>query len=510
MSLLLSLDLGTSSLKVLLVAAGTGQVVGRGSAEYPILRPNPSQAEQDPEAWWQAAVAAVRQAIASAGNTAGPVAAIGLSGQMHGTVLVGGQGQVLAPAIIWPDQRCQRQVREITELVGAQRLVEITGSPVATGFQAATVRWVQQEQPDLWRQVRHILLPKDYLRWRLTGAYATDPSDGSGALLLDVRRRDWSPELLALLDIDPALLPPVLASQAVAGQLQAGAAQALGLPAGIPVVTGASDTACGALGSGIIRADTLLLTLSTGGQLIQPAPEVQVDLQGRMHTFCGALPSTGEQAGWYKMAAILSAGLALRWLRDQVFNLTGEGAYTEMTARAEQAPVGAGGLLFLPYLVGERTPHMDPEARGLFLGLTISHGRAELARAVLEGVTLACYDAFCVLAELGALPDQVVIAGGGARSPLWRQIVADIFGLPVRRLRVVEQSALGAALLAGGGAGLFDPAAQALGWASYDAPVEPQPQHQARYQALLEMFRRAYQQHRPDFQQLGRLDQMTG
>jgi len=505
---LLGIDLGTSSVKVLL-ATETGQVLGKGSAEYPIHRPRPDQAEQHPDDWWQATVAAVRQALASVQGTpvlasaTSAISAIGLSGQMHGTVLLGKAGQVLAPAVIWPDQRSQRQVREITDLVGAERLIELTGSPVATGFQAATIRWTQQERSDLWRQTHSVLLPKDYVRYRLTGETCTDPSDGSGTLLLDVRRRDWSSEVLAALEIDVAKLPPVQPSAAVAGLLSRKVAEALGLPAGIPVVTGAADTACGAVGAGIVSAQTLLLTISTGGQIVLPAPEVQVDRLGRIHTFCGALAPGPGQAGWYQMAAILSAGMALRWLRDQVFCLSGETSYAQMVAWAETAPAGAGGLLFLPYLVGERTPHMDPSARGLFLGLTASHGRAELVHAVLEGVAMACYDAYQVLAELGARPERVIMAGGGARSQLWRQIVADVFDLPVQRLQVGEQSAWGAILLAGGGVGLFDPASTAQMWATYGPPVEPDSGRHVLYQALLTMFRSAYQKHREDFRQLG-------
>jgi xylulokinase len=504
MAQLLGIDLGTSSVKVLLVAE-TGQVLGRGSAEYPTHHPQPAWAEQHPDDWWQATVTAVRRALASVQGTPVSLSAVGLSGQMHGTVLLGTAGQLLAPAIIWPDQRSRRQVREITDLIGAERLIELTGSPVATGFQAATVRWVQQERPDLWRRARSILLPKDYLRYRLTGDHHTDPSDGSGTLLLDVRSRDWSPLVLAALEVDVAQLPPVQPSAAVASQLSLEAAEALGLPAGIPVVTGAADTACGALGAGIVNAQTLLLTISTGGQIVLPAPEVRVDRAGRIHTFCGALAPGPDRAGWYQMAAILSAGMALRWLRDQVFCLSGEAAYARMTAWAETAPAGANGLLFLPYLVGERTPHMDPQARGLFLGLAASHGRAELVRAVLEGVALACYDAYQVLAELGARPERIVMAGGGARSQLWQQIVADVFGLPVQRLRVGEQSALGAALLAGGGAGLFDPGSTAPTWVAYGPPVEPDGQRHAFYQALLALFRSAYQKHRQDFCQLQNL-----
>lgn len=504
MAHLLGIDLGTSSVKVLLTTA-TGQIIGQGSAEYPIHHPSPDRAEQNPQDWWQATVTAVRQAVAN--RPADTIAAIGLSGQMHGTVLLDKSGQLLAPAIIWPDQRSRQQVQEITNLIGAEKLIELTGSPVATGFQAATLRWVQQHRPDLWSQVAAILLPKDYLRWRLTGAYQTDPSDGSGTLLLDVNHRDWSPEILAALEIDAVQLPSIQPSDAIAGELSLPAAKALGLSPGIPVIIGAADTACGAVGAGIVDDRTLLLTISTGGQLIVPASEVQVDRAGRIHTFCGALPPRLDQAGWYQMAAILSAGLALRWLRDQVLGLSGETAYAQMTGWAELAPVGASGLIFLPYLVGERTPHMDPQARGLFLGLTAGHGRAELVRAVMEGITLACYDAYQVLVELGANPERVIMAGGGGRSQLWQQIVADVFGLPVQRLTVGEQSALGAVLLAGAGIDLFEPATAAQAWASYDTPVEPNHQRHLLYQELLAIFRNSYQKHREDFH---RLNQFAG
>jgi xylulokinase len=502
MTHLLGIDLGTSSVKVLLATA-TGQIVGQGSAEYAIRRPQPDQAEQNPEDWWQATLAAVRQALVDRPDQ--PIAAIGLSGQMHGTVLLDKSGQVLAPAIIWPDQRSRQQVREITSLIGLERLIELTGSPVATGFQAATLRWLQQHRPELWSRVQTVLLPKDYLRWRLTGTFQTDPSDGSGTLLLDVNQRDWSPEILAALQIESSILPPVQPSTTISTELSQTAAAALGLPAGIPVVTGAADTACAALGAGIVDGRTLLLTISTGGQLILPASTVQVDRAGRIHTFCGALSPGPEQAGWYQMAAILSAGQALRWLRDQILGLSGPAAYRQMTAWAEAVPPGAKGLLFVPYLSGERSPHMDPQARGLFLGLTAAHGRPELVRAVLEGVALACYDAFQILAELGAEPECVIMAGGGARSQLWQQIVADIFALPVRRLAVGEQSALGALLLAGGGVGLFDPGAAARAWAGYERPIEPNRPHHALYQRLLTIYREAYQKHREDFRQLGSL-----
>ncbi len=499
----LGIDLGTSAVKALLVDK-TGHVLGRGSAEHPISHPRPHYAEQDPADWWCGVLRATRQAV---GNT-GPdrVAAIGLSGQMHGTVLLGAADEILAPAIIWPDQRSRQQVDEITEMVGPERLIELTGSPIATGFQAASLRWVQQEQPRLWERTRHVLLPKDEIRRRLTGTLATDPSDGSGALLLDVRQRDWSDDLLAALDVEREQLPPVHPSTSVAGDLRPDVAAELGLSSGIPVVVGAADAACAALGAGIVEPSTMLLTFSTGAQTLIPMVEVEVDREGRLHTFCGALEPGPGQAGWYTMGATLSAGLAMRWLRDSVFALDGADAYERMTAWAEEASVGAGGLLFLPYLAGERTPHMDPRARGMFLGLTARHGRAELVRALMEGVVLAAYDAYAALTDLGAAPTSIIVAGGGARSPLWRQIVADVFNLPVLPLLHQEQSASGAALLAAAGVHGLDPESVAPTWAAYGDPVEPVSAHHDRYEDLFHIFRSSYVKHREDFVMLGALE----
>ncbi|NLE45063.1 MAG: xylulokinase [Chloroflexi bacterium] len=502
MTALLGIDLGTSSVKAVLATDG-GQIEGLGSAEYAIDRPRPDWAEQQPEDWWRATISAVHQALNNAGVDGAAIAGIGLSGQMHGTVLLGRAGEVLAPAIIWPDRRSERQVAEITGLLGRERIVALSGSPVATGFQAATLRWVQQKQPGLWRCVHTILLPKDYLRWRLTGRLATDPSDGSGSLLLDVRRRDWSPDILEVLDIDRECLPPVRLSSEIAGALTREAAAATGLRAGTPVVIGAADTACSMLGAGVIAEGDLMLTISTGGQIVLPCCGVQVDPRGRIHTFCAALSPGDGYPGWYQMAAILSSGLALRWLRDQVLGLASADAFDQMSAWAEEAPAGGRGLLFLPYLTGERTPHMDPQARGVFLGLTADHGRAELVRAVMEGVALACYDAFSVLVELGAHPERIVIAGGGARSPLWRRIMCDVFGAPLQCLEAGgDQSAIGAALLAGGGCGILNPAEAARSWASLGPRLDPDPTRNALYQDMLNLFREAYVKHREDFRRL--------
>jgi xylulokinase len=446
---LLGIDLGTSSVKVILTSL-SGRLLAASSREYPIAHPAPGHAEQDPALWWQAIVSAVHSAIGKT-DRAVDVLAIGLSGQMHGIVMMGTYGQPLAPAIIWPDQRSSRQVEEITRRVGHKHLIDITGSPVATGFLAASALWIEEELPDLWDNVYQLLLPKDFIRYRLTGHYATDPSDGSGALLLDVNSRTWSDELLEFLEIAPELLPRVQESQSVAGTLSTAAAKELTLMPGIPVVTGAADTACSALGTGAVDAGSLLLTISTGGQLVLPISDVAVDRLGRIHTFCSALPSAPGQPGWYQMGAMLSAGMALRWLRDRILGMGGDDAYTRMTNWAAKAPVGANGLIFLPYLVGERTPHMNPNARGMFYGLTWQHGRDEFVRAVMEGVTFACFDGYQVLAELGARPERIILAGGGARSKLWQQMVADVFDLPVQPFHAADQSAKGSVLLAGAG-----------------------------------------------------------
>jgi xylulokinase len=505
----LGIDLGTGSVKALIVA-GDGMVRGRGSAEYPTRQPQPGYAEQDPVDWWRGTVAAVRAALTDAGDV--ELRAIGLSGQMHGTVLLDAGGSPVGPAIIWADTRSAPQVAAVTDAIGAERLIALAGSPLAAGFQAATIRWVQKHQPDRWTLVDRILLPKDYLGWRLTGQFVTEPSDASSTLLLDVRRRDWSDPILAALGLERQRLPGVRESTASRGGLCRDAAVELGLPPGLPVVAGGGDAPLAALAAGVVDPETMLLTISTGSQVIVPTREVRADPHGRIHAWCSCLgsPDTGgrspvQGAGWYQMGATMVSGLAMRWLRDNVFGLQGERAYDLMTARAAQAPPGAGGLVFLPYLTGERTPLMDPWARGLFLGLTAEHDQRHLTRAVMEGATLALYDAYEVIASLGASPRRAVLAGGGARSALWRQIVADIFGLPIQPLANVEGSAFGAALLAAAGIGHLDLVPTARAWAQYDDPVQPDPATHDLYQRLLPVFRDAYVKHRDDFRALAAL-----
>lgn len=496
---LLGIDLGTSAVKVLLTTPN-GTPLASAAEEYPIEQPTPDRAEQNPEAWWQATVTAVRTLLAH--HPKSQVLAIGLSGQMHGTVLLDPQARLLAPAVIWPDRRSSAQVQEITQTIGASKLLAISGSAAATGFQAATLRWFQQHEPALWRQVDKVLLPKDYLRLRLTGTLATDPSDAAGTLLLDEQTRSWSADLLDALAIRREQLPPIYPSTSPSGTLCPSAAQSLGVPAGLPVAGGAADTACSALAAGVVNAHQLLLTLGTGGQLVQPCAQLLVDPRGRIHTFCSALEPHGAGCGWYQMGAMLAAGLALRWARDLLFPQPVD--YTHMLAEAAAEPLGAGGLLFLPYLVGERTPYLDPTARGVFFGLTLSHSRASLIRAVVEGVTLAACTACQVLRELGTPAQQIVLAGGGARSLFWQQTVADVFGLPVQPLLTNEQSASGAALLAGAACGLLPPdtlAHHAAKQARTGPQVEPDRERHARYQERLVAFQELYRRNAGHFEE---------
>jgi xylulokinase len=404
--------------------------------------------------------------------------------------------------VIWPDRRSAAQVAEIEALIGRRRMIGLAGSRPATGFQATSIRWLQKHQPALWRRARRVLLPKDYVRYCLAAGCVTDASDASGTLLFDVGRRAWSKEILSSLAIEPSRMPVVTTSTHIAGRLAPSAAHDLNLPRGIPVVTGAADTAASALGAGVTSPSELLITIGTGAQVLVPALDARTDPDGRVHTLCSAIGPANDAPGWYQMAGILSGGLALRWLRDQVLGLRGDGAYDEMTSWAAGTPAGARGLLFLPYLLGERSPHMDPHASGLWLGLTTDHGRGELVRSVLEGVAFAIRDAHQVLVKLGASPARAVVAGGGARSGLWRQIVADVCGIPTVHLQGADQSAAGAAMLAGAGVGLFDAPSAARDWARRGDPLTPHAGRHAMYERLYDVYKAVYIAHRDDFRTL--------
>jgi xylulokinase len=449
---LLGLDVGTTGAKAVLVDA-SGAVRATATREYPLLVPRPGWTEQDPDAWWEASAEAIREALARSAGPPAQLAAVGLTGQMHGLVALDAAGRVLRPAILWNDQRTHEECAWITERVGAERLIALTGNPALTGFTAPKLLWLRRHEPDVYGRIAHVLLPKDYLRFRLSGVLATDVADASGTTWLDVRRRTWSEEMLAALDVPRAWLPTVHESPEVTGRLTRAAAEATGLAEGTPVVAGAGGQAAQAVGTGIVREGLLAVTIGTSGVVFAHLDAPRIDPQGRVHAFCHAVPGR-----WHVMGVMLSAGGSLRWLRDALGVWSTRDTldpYEQMTAEAAAVPPGAEGLLFLPYLTGERTPHADPFARGAFVGLTLRHTRAHLVRAVQEGVAFGLRDALEIIRGMGVAVAEVRASGGGARSPLWRQILADVLGVEVVTVTTTEGAAYGAALLAGVGAGLF-------------------------------------------------------
>lgn len=496
----LAVDLGTSSVKVQALTFD-GTVIARCSADYPVLHPRPGHAEQDPSAWWQATTTAIRT-LAHREDFGQRIAAIGITGQMHGATLLDQALHPLRPAIIWMDQRSHDDVIAITEDVGRERLISIAGSSLATGFQAASVRWVARHEPRVWERVAYVLTPKDWLRLQLTGEIATDPSDASGTLLFDVTRRQWSPALIAAAGLRADQLPSVQPSAAIGGHLRAPLATELGLRANIPVIVGAGDTPAAAVGAGIFSDKTLMLSLSTGTQQYVPSTAPNIDAAGRLHTWCSAFEPESGRPTWYQMSATLNGGSAIRWFGRNVLNLGGPNPDEELFSLAAASPPGANGLLFVPYLVGERSPLFDSGARGAFIGLTDRHGRAELARAVVEGVTLAAADAFADLRDAGADPRSLVAVGGGARSDLWLRVAADVFQLPVRAAGITDQSARGAGLLAAATASGASFTELTQQWAEVSAPVEPDPTLAPLYRERMETLRQVHAAIRP---QLGSL-----
>jgi xylulokinase len=453
---LLGIDIGTSGTRAVLIDAA-GRVLSSATAEHaPISSPYPGWAEQDPYDWWNAACRAIPECLARAGVSASEIDGIGLTGQMHGLVLLGSDGEVLRPSIIWCDQRTEAECRAITEKVGSQRLIELTANPALTGFTLPKIWWVQKNEPELWARVRTILLPKDYVRFRLTGARAIDVADASGTLILDVVNRRWSAPMMEISHLKEELLPRVYESQEVASHISEEGARATGLRAGTPVVAGAGDQAAGAVGMGIVRPGAVSATIGTSGVVFAATSIPLLDPKGRIHTFCHAVPKR-----WHVMGVTQAAGFSLRWFRDQ-FGIAGSAAgdsardpYDSLMEEADTVPAGADGLLWAPYLMGERTPHLDPHARGALVGLTATHKRAHMVRAILEGVAFSLRDTLTIFSELKLPIETIRLGGGGARGAVWRQVQADIYGMRVDLVEAEEGPAYGAALLAGVGVGAW-------------------------------------------------------
>jgi xylulokinase len=456
MSHLLGIDVGTSGTKALLITTD-GQVVASSTRTYPLYTPYPLWAEQEPEDWWNATVGAIRDVMTASGIDPKSIRGMGLSGQMHGAVFLDQSGQVLRPSILWCDQRTAEECAWITSTVGPEKIVELTCNPVLTGFTAGKIIWLRNNEPEVYAKVRKVLLPKDYIRYRLTGEFASEVSDASGTSLFNVRERKWADEVLDAISIPRDWMPKVYESPEVSGKINEAAASLTGLSVGMPVVGGGGDQAAGAVGNGIVESGIVSSTVGTSGVVFAFADEPVIDPQLRVHTFCHAVPDK-----WHVMGVMLSAGGSLRWYRDTFAecesivskSIDGE-VYDILSEQADSAPAGCEGLIFLPYLTGERTPYPDPNARGAFFGITLRHDKPHFVRSVMEGVAYGLRDSFMILEEMKIPIRQVRASGGGARSAVWRQIQADVIGKEHVTINVDEGPALGVALLAGVGTGFY-------------------------------------------------------
>jgi xylulokinase len=486
---LLGIDVGTGGTRAVLIDS-RGRVLASATAEHaPMKSPRIGWAEQSPEDWWRAARQAIKACL-SKSSFPDEITAIGLTGQMHGLVLLDENDQIVRPAIIWCDQRTEEECREITNQVGAKRLIELTANPALTGFTLPKIWWVRKHEPELWQRVRSLMLPKDYIRFRLTGARAIDVADASGTLMFDVVNRRWSKPLLEISRLDEGLLPKVFESQEITGRVHQEGACAAGLKTGIPVVAGAGDQAAGAVGMGIVQPGAVSATIGTSGVVFAATSVPVLEPRGRIHTFCHAIPGR-----WHVMGVTQGAGLSLRWFRDQfgAGNEDGRDPYDRLADEAAHTPPGADGLLWAPYLMGERTPHLDANARGALVGITAQHTRAHVIRAILEGVAFSLRDSLTLFREIGVPVESIRLGGGGARSPLWQQIQADIYGMPVELIEADEGAAYGAALLSGVGTGNWPSVEAACESAVRVANrIEPNPRVAAQMDQQYAHYRKLY------------------
>ena len=507
MDYLLGIDLGTSSVRVILIDT-EGKVCSLAGEEYPILYPEPNAAEQNPDHWWEATCRTIHKILQETTISPSSIAGIGLSGQMHGLVAIDGKGKLLHPAIIWVDKRSVQECEEIKKKIGEEKLYLITGNPVAAGFLGPSLLWLRKQEPEVFRRIYQVLPPKDYLRWKLTGEIATEPTDAVGTALFDVQKGDWATEILTALDLPRKIMPDILPSDQVGGRITPAAASETGLMAGTPVILGGGDQAMGAIGNGVVSPGVAASTIGTGGQLVVCIDQPQFDPGRRLHLLVHAMPRR-----WLLMGAMLSAGLSLRWLRDQVFPLEklmaeslGIDPYELFSREAEKVPVGSQGLLFLPYLSGERTPHMDPYARGVFFGLKLEHHRGHIIRAVMEGVAFGLRDSWEIFQSLEVKIHRLIASGGGARSRVWRQIQADILGTTLFVSDKPEHSALGAAILAGVGVNIYpDLETACRKYISYTQETSPFLENKKKYDQYYLIYRSLYPQLRESFQELNQI-----
>jgi xylulokinase len=497
---LLGIDIGTSSVKSLILDVESGRALCSAQQEYPISQPQPGYAEQNPDDWWQATIQTVRKAVADSGIDPAAIRGIGFSGQMHGGVCLDKSARPLRPAIIWADTRSTSQCDDLRQRAPSHELPRRASGAPAAGFMATTLMWLARHEPETVTNTHVVILPKDYVRLQMTGEIATDISDAAGTWLLDIASGQWSDWLLELCGLERRYLPPILGSMDVAGTLLPAAAEPLGLPFGIPVIAGCADQPAVCMAYGLYNPGTALTAIGTGGQVVHPLDKVRTDPQLRFHVMNHAVPQR-----WYALAAILSAGLSLRWLRDLLRLKDRPDAYEHLSTLAGQTPPGADGLLFLPYLAGERTPHMDPQASGVFVGLRLHHHAGHLARAVMEGVTFAMSECLSLVSGLAEndVPVQVIATGGATASPVWRQIQADIYNTPLLLSGGDSHACVGAALLAGIGCGVYSSVEDACSRLPQPAPaVWPDTARAAFYRERGEIYRRLYGQLKDDMHRL--------
>ncbi|MBN1535420.1 MAG: xylulokinase [Anaerolineales bacterium] len=497
-SLLLGVDVSTTGVKALLINE-TGNLIGSATTQLNLSTPFPLWSEQSPDEWWSGAVKSIRQVLAQTMVKGTEIGALGLTGQMHGLVLLDANNTVLRPAILWNDQRTGDECDEINRKVGFERLLKITGNRALTGFTAPKILWVRNHEPQIFTQTAHILLPKDYVRFRLSGDYAVDKADASGMLLLDHKARDWSEELLGILDIPLAWMPKTYEGTEVTGYIHAQAAEETGLSAGIPIVAGGGDQAAQAVGVGAVSPGVVALTLGTSGVIFTTIDGPHIEQQGRMHAFCHSVPGA-----WHFMGVMLSAAGSLQWYRDTHAPDT---PFDELLAPCQDIPQGAEGLFFLPYLTGERTPYPDPLARAGFVGLTIRHSRDHMTRAVLEGVAFGMRDVMELIRQTGSVQvQQVRFSGGGAKSPLWHQILSDVLNTELFTVNTTEGAAYGAALLAGTGIGIWQSIQEACQATIHvTSQITPNTDAVERYASAYQIFHELYPILKPTFEKISRI-----
>lgn len=508
MNYLIGADIGTSGTKVVLFDQD-GTPICSHTAEYEVSQPENGWAEQNPEDWWNATKEGIRAVLSESGADPAKIRGVGLSGQMHGLVMLDADGRVLRPSIIWCDQRTAEEAEEMTAVCGRERLVSVTGNPAITGFTAAKLLWVKKHEPEHYAACRHVLLPKDYIRYRLCGIFASDVSDASGMQLMDIRTRSWSEEICGLLGIDTALLPTLCESQDEAGRVTETAAAETGLCAGTLLCGGAGDNAAAAIGTGVCEEGRAFTTIGTSAVVYAVSDEIRIDPEGRVHTLCASVPGK-----WTVMSCTQAAGLSMKWLRDVICTEekrkaaeTGRDVYELMSAEAETVPIGAGRLLYQPYLMGERSPHPDPDCRGTFIGLSAGHKRANLIRAVMEGVSYSQKECVDIFREMGVRIEDMFVCGGGAKNAFWRQMLCDLYDCPVSTLQSEQGGALGAAILAGVAAGIYPSLREACGrMIRRKETLAPVPAHTRAYTPYFALYKSLYGTLRESFRALSALD----